>query len=31
MRRNEPLEALLGPLEQDVMEVVWRLGRVDRP
>jgi predicted transcriptional regulator len=26
MRRNEPLEALLGPLEQDVMEVVWRLG-----
>lgn len=26
MRRNEPLEALLGPLEQEVMEVVWRLG-----
>jgi predicted transcriptional regulator len=25
-RRNEPLEALLGPLEQDVMDVVWRLG-----
>jgi len=25
-RRNEPFEALLGPLEQDVMEVVWRLG-----
>ncbi len=25
-RRNEPLEALLGPLEQEVMEVVWRLG-----
>lgn len=25
-RRNEPLEALLGPLEQDVMEVAWRLG-----
>ncbi|TVR34369.1 MAG: BlaI/MecI/CopY family transcriptional regulator [Nitriliruptor sp.] len=25
-RRNEPLEALLGPLEQDVMEVMWRLG-----
>jgi predicted transcriptional regulator len=26
MRRNEPLEALLGPLEQEVMEVAWRLG-----
>lgn len=26
MRRHEPLEALLGPLEQDVMDVVWRLG-----
>ena len=25
-RRNEPFEALLGPLEQDVMDVVWRLG-----
>lgn len=25
-RRNEPLEALLGPLEQEVMDVVWRLG-----
>lgn len=25
-RRNEPLEALLGPLEQEVMEVMWRLG-----
>ncbi len=25
-RRNEPLEALLGPLEQDVMDVAWRLG-----
>jgi predicted transcriptional regulator len=25
-RRNEPLETLLGPLEQDVMEVAWRLG-----
>ena len=25
-RRHEPLEALLGPLEQDVMDVVWRLG-----
>jgi predicted transcriptional regulator len=25
-RRNEPIEALLGPLEQDVMDVVWRLG-----
>jgi predicted transcriptional regulator len=25
-RRNEPLEALLGPLEQDVMDVMWRLG-----
>lgn len=25
-RRNEPLEAVLGPLEQEVMDVVWRLG-----
>ena len=25
-RRNEPIEALLGPLEQDVMDVAWRLG-----
>lgn len=25
-RRNDPLEALLGPLEQDVMDVVWMLG-----
>jgi predicted transcriptional regulator len=25
-RRNEPLETLLGPLEQEVMDVVWRLG-----
>jgi predicted transcriptional regulator len=25
-RRREPFEALLGPLEQDVMDVVWRLG-----
>jgi predicted transcriptional regulator len=25
-RRNEPFEALLGPLEQDVMDVAWRLG-----
>lgn len=25
-RRNQPLEALLGPLEQEVMDVVWRLG-----
>jgi predicted transcriptional regulator len=25
-RRNEPLEALLGPLEQEVMDVVWRRG-----
>gem|GEM_PF-852135 len=25
-RRNEPLETLLGPLEQEVMEVMWRLG-----
>lgn len=25
-RRKDPLEALLGPLEQDVMDVVWRLG-----
>lgn len=25
-RRNDPLEAILGPLEQDVMDVVWRLS-----
>ncbi len=25
-RRNEPLESLLGPLEQEVMDVVWRVG-----
>lgn len=25
-RRNEPLETLLGPLEQEVMEAMWRLG-----
>jgi predicted transcriptional regulator len=25
-RRNEPLETLLGPLEQEVMEVAWRIG-----
>ena len=25
-RRKDPLETLLGPLEQDVMDVVWRLG-----
>lgn len=25
-RRNDPLESLLGPLEQDVMDVVWQLG-----
>jgi predicted transcriptional regulator len=25
-RRNDPLESLLGPLETDVMDVVWRLG-----
>lgn len=25
-QHNDPLEALLGPLEQDVMDVVWRLG-----
>lgn len=25
-RRTDPMEELLGPLEQDVMEVVWRLG-----
>lgn len=24
-RRNDPLEAILGPLEQDVMDVVWRI------
>ncbi|MFP4148091.1 MAG: BlaI/MecI/CopY family transcriptional regulator [Nitriliruptoraceae bacterium] len=25
-RRNDPIETLLGPLEQDVMEAVWDLG-----
>src|SRR5680860_934845 len=25
-RRPDPLESLLGPLEQDVMDVAWRLG-----
>jgi predicted transcriptional regulator len=25
-RRNEPMENLLGPLEQEVMDVVWQLG-----
>ena len=25
-RRNESLEAILGPLEQEVMDVAWRLG-----
>ncbi|MBW3562718.1 MAG: BlaI/MecI/CopY family transcriptional regulator [Actinobacteria bacterium] len=25
-RRSDPLENLLGPLEQDVMEVIWDLG-----
>ena len=25
-RRNDPIETLLGPLEQDVMEAVWQLG-----
>jgi predicted transcriptional regulator len=25
-RRTDPLESLLGPLEQDVMDVMWRLG-----
>jgi predicted transcriptional regulator len=27
MRRDDELEGLLGPLEQDVMEAVWSLGR----
>lgn len=26
MRRDDELDGLLGPLEQDVMEVVWDLG-----
>ena len=26
VRRRDSLQALLGPLEQDVMDVVWRLG-----
>ena len=25
-RRDDPLETLLGPLEQDVMDVVWKLS-----
>ncbi|MDX1509961.1 MAG: BlaI/MecI/CopY family transcriptional regulator [Nitriliruptorales bacterium] len=25
-RRGEPLKAILGPLEQDVMDAVWQLG-----
>lgn len=25
-RRNDPIGSLLGPLEQDVMDVVWQLG-----
>ena len=25
-RRNEPMENLLGPLEQEVMDVVWQLA-----
>lgn len=25
-RRPDPLEVMLGPLEQDVMDVTWRLG-----
>ena len=25
-RRNDPIETLLGPLEQEVMEAVWLLG-----
>lgn len=25
-RRQDPLESLLGPLEQDVMDVIWQLG-----
>ncbi|WP_370324819.1 BlaI/MecI/CopY family transcriptional regulator [Euzebya sp.] len=25
-KRNKPLQGLLGPLETDVMETVWRLG-----
>lgn len=25
-RRQDPLESLLGPLEQDVMDVVWQIG-----
>lgn len=25
-KRSDPLDSLLGPLEQDVMEVVWDLG-----
>jgi predicted transcriptional regulator len=25
-RRDDPLETLLGPLEQDVMDVIWTLG-----
>ncbi len=26
MKRSDPLETLLGPLEQDVMDVVWKLS-----
>lgn len=26
MRRDDELDGLLGPLEQDVMDIVWRLG-----
>lgn len=26
VKREDPLETLLGPLEQDVMDVVWQLG-----
>ncbi len=26
MRRDDELDGLLGPLEQDVMDAVWRLG-----
>jgi predicted transcriptional regulator len=25
-RREDPLETLLGPLEQDVMDAVWKIG-----
>jgi predicted transcriptional regulator len=26
VRREDPLETLLGPLEQDVMDVIWQVG-----